>query len=56
MIHDNVDVTTFHKVVEVFGSQVNGQQLVVKGAVLLLGGSQLQGVVHKGHHMLSIGC
>ena len=31
-----------------FDSQVNGQQLAVKGAVLLLGRSQLPGKVRKG--------
>ena len=42
------DVAAFHKVVEMFDSQVNGQQLAVKGAVLLLGRSQLPGKVRKG--------
>ena len=48
VIRDDVEVAAFHKVVEVFDSQVHGQQLTVKGAVLLLGGSQLPGEVRKG--------
>ena len=48
MISDDVEVTAFHKVVEVFEGQVNGQQLTVEGAVLLLGRSKFPGEVRKG--------
>ena len=47
VIRDDVDVAAFHKVVEVFDSQVQGQQLAIKGGVLLLCGSQLPGEVCK---------
>ena len=48
VVSDDVEVTAFHKVVEVFEGQVNGQQLTVEGAVLLLGRSKLLRVVRKG--------
>ena len=48
VVSDDVEVTAFHKVVKVFKSQVNGQQLTVEGAVLLLRGSKLPGEVCKG--------
>ena len=46
VVSDNVEVTAFHKVVKVFEGQVNGQQLTVEGAVLLLGRSKLPGEVY----------
>ena len=48
VVSDDVEVTAFHKVEQVFKGQVNGQQLTVKGAVLLLRGSKLPGEVLKG--------
>ena len=47
VICDDVEVAAFHKVVEVFDSQVNGQKLAVKVAELLLGGSQPPREVRK---------
>ena len=56
VVGDNVEVTPFHKVVKVFEGQVNGQQVTVEGAVLLLGGNKLREKCTRGHHMLSICC
>ena len=47
VVRDDVEVAAFHKVVEVFDSQVHGQQLAIKGAVLLLCRSQFPGEVGK---------